>query len=104
VVADAVAVEPVSTPKFPANREKNREFCKLVAFAAAETPNRAVVAGLLMQIPCSMEQGIILVEQGIPAQEQGILRAKTEVHRRMRLLVHTGMVFLLLTPKWAFGH
>jgi hypothetical protein len=26
VVADAVAVEPVSTPKFPANREINREF------------------------------------------------------------------------------
>jgi hypothetical protein len=59
VVADAVAVEPVSTPKFPANREKNREFCKLVAFSAAETPNRAVVAALLMQISYSMEQGII---------------------------------------------
>src|SRR6476469_5711390 len=26
VVADAVQVEPVSTPKFPANREINREF------------------------------------------------------------------------------
>ena len=26
VVADAVLVEPVSIPKFPANREKNREF------------------------------------------------------------------------------
>jgi hypothetical protein len=26
VVADAVVVEPVSTAKFPANREKNREF------------------------------------------------------------------------------
>jgi len=26
VAADAVAVEPVSTAKFPANREKNREF------------------------------------------------------------------------------
>jgi hypothetical protein len=25
-VADAVAVEPVSAPRFPANREKNREF------------------------------------------------------------------------------
>jgi hypothetical protein len=27
LVADAVVVEPVSTPQFPANREKNREFC-----------------------------------------------------------------------------
>ena len=26
VVVDAVTYEPVSTPKFPANREKNREF------------------------------------------------------------------------------
>jgi len=26
VVADAVQREPVSTPKFPANRENNREF------------------------------------------------------------------------------
>jgi len=68
-VADAVTVEPVSTAGLPANREINREFCKLVAFGAAETPNRAVIAGLLMQIPYSMEQGIILVEQGIPAQE-----------------------------------
>jgi hypothetical protein len=27
LVADAVVVEPVSTLKFPANREKNREYC-----------------------------------------------------------------------------
>ena len=79
VAADAVAVEPVSTPKFPGNREKNREFCKLVAFGAAETPNRAVVAGLLMQIPYSMEQGIISAEQGILVQEQGILPTKSEI-------------------------
>jgi len=29
MVADAVAVEPVSTVKFPANREINREFSVL---------------------------------------------------------------------------
>jgi hypothetical protein len=56
LVADAVTVEPVSTAGFPANREINREFCKLVAFGAAETPNRAVIAGLLMQIPYSMNR------------------------------------------------
>jgi hypothetical protein len=39
-----------------------------------------------------MEQGIILVEQGIPAQEQGILLAKPEIHRRMRFSVHTGVL------------
>jgi hypothetical protein len=26
VVADAVAVEPISTAKFPVNREKNRDY------------------------------------------------------------------------------
>ena len=29
MVADAVTYEPVSIPKFPANREKNREFFNL---------------------------------------------------------------------------
>jgi hypothetical protein len=27
VVVDAARIEPVSTGKFPVNREKNREFC-----------------------------------------------------------------------------
>src|SRR6185437_8151895 len=31
VVADAVPCEPVSTVKFPAIRENNREFCKIAA-------------------------------------------------------------------------
>ena len=34
VVADAVAFEPVSTLKFPANREKNREFHQIRALGA----------------------------------------------------------------------
>jgi hypothetical protein len=78
VVADAVAVEPVSIAKFPANREKNREFCKIAASGAPETLNSAAVAGLPMQIPYSTKQGIILAEQGILAQEQGIFSDKTE--------------------------
>jgi hypothetical protein len=31
-VADAVAVEPVSASKFPANREINREFCQFCPY------------------------------------------------------------------------
>ena len=45
VVADAVVVELVSTAEFPANREKNREFYKIVASGAPETPNSGVGAG-----------------------------------------------------------
>jgi hypothetical protein len=40
VVADAVAVEPVSASEFPANREKNREFrqfCPLTAIFASNS-------------------------------------------------------------------
>jgi hypothetical protein len=64
VVADAVEVEPVSTTNFPANREKNREFCKIVASEAPEIPNSGLVTGRCSQIPYSTEQGIILAEQG----------------------------------------
>ena len=34
LVADAVTYEPVSIPKFPANREKNREFFNFGEIAA----------------------------------------------------------------------
>ena len=44
MVADAVLIEPVSTLKFPANREKNREFYKIVASGVPETPNSGVGA------------------------------------------------------------
>jgi hypothetical protein len=79
LVADAVAVEPVSTVQFPANREKNREFCKIATSGAPETLNSGAIAGLSMQIPYSTEQGIILPEQGILAEEQGILRARSDI-------------------------
>jgi hypothetical protein len=64
VVADAVVCEPVSTPKFPANREKNREFYRIAVSVASATVNSGVVTGLSKRIPYSTEQGIILGEQG----------------------------------------
>jgi hypothetical protein len=64
MVADAVEVEPVSTTNFPANREKNREFCKIAAQIESETANNGAVTGLSKRIPYSTEQGIILAEQG----------------------------------------
>jgi hypothetical protein len=79
VVADAVAVEPVSTPKFPANREKNREFWRnrpLCEILKADTRENSMAFN---EIPCSTKQGIISAEQGILAQEQGVLPAKTEI-------------------------
>ena len=67
MVADAVHVEPVSIPKFPANREKNREFhqigplCKILK-AATRANSKAC-----SEIPYATEQGIISEEQGILA-------------------------------------
>jgi hypothetical protein len=79
VVADAVAFEPVSIPKFPANREKNREFYRIAVSVASETVNNGVVTGLPKRIPYSTEQGIILAGQGILAREQRILSARIEI-------------------------
>jgi hypothetical protein len=76
MVADAVVVEPVSTPKFPANREKNREYFKFGPTCVSDDRKRPMISGLLRQIPYSTEQGIIFAKQGILAQEQGILSAK----------------------------
>jgi hypothetical protein len=76
MVAHAVTCEPVSTVEFPANREKNRDFCKFLASGATKTANNGVVIGLPIRIPYSTQQGIILAEQGILARDQGILSAE----------------------------
>jgi hypothetical protein len=69
VVADAVQVEPVSTAKFPANREKNREFYIIAISVGSETANNGVTTGLPKRIPYSTEQGILTREQGILSAE-----------------------------------
>jgi hypothetical protein len=56
VVVDAVLIGPVSNPKFPDNREINREFFKFGPFSAILAP----------------KQGSFLTEQGIVCPEQGI--------------------------------
>jgi len=60
-------------PVFPANREFYREFRKIVASGAAETPIRAHVTGLSTQFPYSTKQGIISADQGISSARTGNL-------------------------------
>ena len=79
VVADAVAVEPVSTPEFPANREINREFRRIRPLYKIFRANSCANSNAFSRIPYETEQEIISAEQGIPAQEQGILTIKTEI-------------------------
>jgi len=71
-MAGAAVQSPPALPVFPANREFYREFCKIAASGAPETVNNDVITGLPMRIPYSLEQGIILADQGILARKQGI--------------------------------
>jgi len=79
VVAHAVTCEPVSPGKFPANREKNREFCRIRALDAILNADTRANSKACSKIPYATEQGNILEEQGIPAKEQRILLAKTKI-------------------------
>ena len=62
VVADAVDLEPVSRDKFPANREKNREFGQICPLAAILKGDTLANSEACREIPYATEQGIILVE------------------------------------------
>jgi hypothetical protein len=70
LAADAVAVEPVSTLKFPANREINREFRRIRLLGAILKADMRANSEACNKIPYSTEQGIF-------AKEQGILYART---------------------------
>jgi hypothetical protein len=72
MVADAVPVEPVSTVKFPANREINREFCQIRLLGAIFPADTRANSKAWSEIPYSAEQGIFAKEQGICPREQGI--------------------------------
>jgi hypothetical protein len=64
LVADAVQVETVSTLKFPANREKNREFRRICPFDARLKANTRARSEVYSEIPYTKDQGIISEEQG----------------------------------------
>jgi hypothetical protein len=71
-VADAVLVEPISTPKFPANREINREYCRIRPRSAVFKADTRANSDAYIKIPYSTEQGIFVKEQEICTREQGI--------------------------------
>jgi hypothetical protein len=73
VVADAVAIEPVSTTEFAAIREKNREFIDSGMIFGPERSKSPQKPGLRSQIPYAPEQGILGAEQGILDSDQGFL-------------------------------
>jgi hypothetical protein len=58
--------------KFPANREKNREFPVNRPPESILAPNRLLNSVAYSKIPYATEQGIISCEQGIFYKEQGV--------------------------------
>jgi hypothetical protein len=58
MVTDAVGVEPVSAPKFPGNREKNRDLSPLGAVSGPNVPVDPIISGGYSKIPCCLKQGI----------------------------------------------
>jgi len=77
-----VAFEPVSTAKFPVNREKNRKFFNSKHSSRLRWLTSPMISVILSRIPYSREQGIISAEQGISVQEQGILSVTTKIIAR----------------------
>jgi hypothetical protein len=59
VAADAVAVEPVSTAKFPANREKNREFFNFRRSYRTEDRIRPMISGFLAKFPTHQSRELL---------------------------------------------
>ena len=76
-MADAVAFEPVSNPKFPANRENNREFFEFKPGAQykAYKPN---VSGPFQQNPLFNGTGNFFNETGNYSQGTGKRRVRKQ--------------------------
>jgi hypothetical protein len=90
VVVEAVLIRTVSNPKFPDNREINREFFKFGPFFAILAPNQLANSIACRRIPYEMEQGIFLTEQGIILAEQGILAPEQGDSTSDQFFDHTG--------------
>jgi hypothetical protein len=71
VVADAVVGEPVSTPKFPANREKNRDLFNSGAISGSDAPVSPMFWGLRAKFPTQQSREFLGGEQGISGDDQG---------------------------------
>jgi hypothetical protein len=64
MVVCAVRYEPVSTPKFPINRENTGKFCDSSAELASVRAKNLGAAMVSLQIPCGDYQGKITGYQG----------------------------------------
>jgi hypothetical protein len=73
VVVDTARIEPVSTSKFPAAGNLAGNFLKKGPPRVILTSGTPAASIAYEQIPCSAEQGIFLLEQGIFLHGAGTL-------------------------------
>src|ERR1035437_9760513 len=81
----------------PANREINREFCRIRPLCTILKVDRRANSKACSRIPYVTEQGIMSAEQGILAQEQGILPIKSEI---TQVRVHMATPRLVSATHW----
>jgi hypothetical protein len=94
---------PLLCPFSLANREFTGNFIKIAASGTPETASNGVVAALPAQIPYSTKQGIILAEQGLSAEEQGILPAKIDIITRCDFSEKRAWIDVRFTPESGHG-
>jgi hypothetical protein len=59
LVVDVVIVEPVSTPKFPSNRDINRKFRQISSLCEILNADTRAISKAFGKIPYATEQGIL---------------------------------------------
>src|SRR5476649_819930 len=90
VVADAVAVEPVSTPKFLANREINMDFCQIRTLCDLLKANTRAIQRLSAKFPVRQNRELFRWSREFYART-GNFAGQTRTHRRMKFSVHKGI-------------
>ena len=60
LVVDVVIVEPVSTPKFPSNRDINRKFRQISSLCEILNADTRAISKAFGKIPYATEQGVLL--------------------------------------------
>jgi hypothetical protein len=78
---------PSPTHEFPANREINREFCRIRLVNAILKADTRANSEACSEIPYSAEQGIFAKEQGICTQRTGNFSRQVTIICRTRFLI-----------------
>jgi hypothetical protein len=102
-LVDAAQIEPVSTSNSLLAGNLAGNFLKKGPPRAILASKTGAASTAYKQIPCSTEQGIFLLEQGILSREQGISRLDRS-HPCVRARTGSGPTAGRWSDKSGFGH